>query len=406
MQAPSEKHLDASVRDTAGSCLGLFVAALRANHTALDAVSSLHTGMPPPDYERLTIERDRFRIWAANAAAFAQGRSSLDYRLRELPDELDQVKSLLGTISSRLQAYESALAKASTLGLADANDTLAEEQPNVGLEFLASPPQSDPFQPARNKDPNPEIKEGTGGAEGAHEAQESPKPASFHYDEALESIHTNIDWLHRLSNLLRKASIINQNLHAQSYRLSGLDGDGLRKFFFWVVRRDFPGLSEQLKGRMASTMVERQRRILYRRERYGSGWKQEESYRFDDHQVGAEKVTKPQLLSPSIIDPATRILTQEEPVTEPSTKCDPSSLLKSEVTEPDRLRYNAPPSSIHTARSAALDHDAEMLVPPPPPECQTQVNFTCDFCCMILDSRIGRLNAQWTYVTVFLFKPF
>ncbi|CZR66938.1 uncharacterized protein PAC_20208 [Phialocephala subalpina] len=204
MQEPSRKHLDALVRDTASSCLGLFVTALRANHSALDAVSSLHTERPLPDYGRLTIERDKFKIWAANTAAFAQGRSSLDYRLRELPDELDLVRSLLGTISSRLQSYESALSKAITLKLTDADDTLAEAQPRVDL---ASPTHSDPTQPPSNKDPNAEVDEGA-------KVQASSKPASFHYDEALGSIHTSIDWLHRLSNLLRKASVVNQNLHA------------------------------------------------------------------------------------------------------------------------------------------------------------------------------------------------
>jgi hypothetical protein len=318
--------------------------------------------------------------------------------LRELPDELDLVRSLLGTISSRLQSYELALAKAIPLELADADDTVAEVQPRVDPISLT---HSDAAQPPSNKDPDAEVYEG---AEVTEEVQASSKPASFPYDEALESIHTSIDWLHRLSNLLRKASVVNQNLHAQSYRLPGVDGDGLKKYFSWVVRRDFPGLSEELKGRMASTMVERQRRILYRRERYGSGWKQEESYRLEDQRAGPGKATKPQLLSPSVIDGCARAPRPEEPATEPSVNGTPGSLSKGAVTEPDRSRYYAP-SSIATARSAALDGDAEMLVPPPPPACQTQVNFACDFCCMILDSRIGRENVQWMYVAILIPKP-
>jgi hypothetical protein len=376
------KHPDASVKPAAGSCLDLFASALRTSHSSPDAVNDARSDIPLPDHGRLRIEQDRFRIWAANAAAFAEARWSLDYRLRELPEELDLVKSLLGTISSRLQSYESALLKA--IKSANVDSTTVEAGSKAASTTFGSPR---PTEATGGKDPDTD-------ADDKEQEQTLSKPKAFNYDEALDSIHTSIDWLHRLSNMLRKAGIVNQNLRAQSYNLPGLDGDGLKNFYAWLVDRDFPGLSEQLKGRMASTMVERHRRILYRRERYEAGWKQQESYHREEQQTQPEQTTKQ-----SGPVPVTEVSTQGEPSTNPSMKGAPSLLSKGAGTEPDRSRYYAP-SSISTARSGALNHDAEMLLPPPPNACQTEPEFTCDLCCMILESQIGRKRTLWMYVVI------
>ncbi|KAK2611922.1 hypothetical protein QQS21_002028 [Conoideocrella luteorostrata] len=384
------KHARASIRDTAGSCLDLFASVLQANDSALDVIQGIDAATPQPDHGRLRIERDRFRIWAANSAAFAEGRGSLDFRLRELPDELDQVRSLLGTISSRLSSYGLALANKVGVarintGLAGAESVLAIEHAEIGSKS-GVPGRSS----GTDEDPAPEVDKSP------MESKVDSNTALFRYDEALEAIHTSIDWLHRLSNLLRKASVVNQNLHAQSYCIPGVDAEGLKSYFSWVVRRDFPGLSEQLKGRMASTMVERHRRVLYRRERYGAGWKQEQSYRREEKVAAeSEKIMKVGSLSPDSIDPIASTSThQDPPEAGPPSKEASSLYSRGAVTEPDRSRYYAP-SSIATGRSAALDHDAEILLPSPPPTCQTEQNFTCDLCCMILDSRVGKELAQW-----------
>lgn len=394
-----QKHTHASIRDTAGSCLDLFATVLRANNSALDVIRDFSTATPQPDHGRLRIERDRFRIWAANSAAFAEGRGSLDFRLRELPDELDQVRSLLGTISSRLSSYDLALVNTIDVavvnaGLAVTESVLAAEHAEISSTSGVPGRSSGTYEdPAAELDKSPV------------EGKVDSNTASFRYDEALEAIHTSIDWLHRLSNLLRKASVVNQNLHAQSYRLPGVDVAGLKSYFSWVVRRDFPGLAEQLKGRMASTMVERHRRVLYRRERYGAGWKQEQSYRREEQTAAeSERATKPESLSPNTTDPSASTSTQEEPEAGPPAKEAPSLYSRGAVTEPDRSRYFAP-SSIATARSAALDHDAENLLPPPPPMCQTEQNFTCDLCCMILDSRVGKEPVQWRHATPMIHSP-
>jgi hypothetical protein len=70
------------------------------------------------------------------------------------------------------------------------------------------------------------------------------KPDPFDYSKALELIHLIIDWLYRLSNLLRISVITNQNLRARSYIIPDLDEDGLKCYFEWLINRDFLNLSE------------------------------------------------------------------------------------------------------------------------------------------------------------------
>ncbi|KAI1735421.1 hypothetical protein F4680DRAFT_435192 [Xylaria scruposa] len=373
MESEVGKTGKALILPVAGRCLNLFASALQAAHSAPDAITCTHPDISVPDHSLLTVERDRFRIWAANAAAFAEGRSSLDYRLRQLPEELDLVKSLVDAVCSQLQSYISAIKK-------------AEEA--LTTESLAS--DTDQGAPGRG---SIRSAAGTEDKEGAVLA--APKPEIFNYTNALESIHTSIDWLHRLSNLLRKASVVNQNLHAQSYKLPNVEFDGLSAFFVWVVARDFPGLSEQLKSRMSRTMVERYRRILYRRDRYGSGWKQQRDYQHKDHAASPEKAAETELLSKDDQSPALDTTKQQDTNENCPREETPSLFSETALTEPDRSKYYAP-STVSTARSAALNHDAEMLLPPPPKICQTEASFTCEFCFMIISSKTGRSHGLWS----------
>lgn len=368
VQDTGGEDLNTSVRTAAGRCLDVFASAIKASsprHT--------HRDKATPDPGLLVVERDRFRVWAANAAAFAKGRSSLDYRLRQLPEELDLVKSLVKTIYSQLQSYVSARKQAEeTVAIDKSPPSAALEVPDTS----SSLPHS-------------------GTEDEAGVALANPKTDTFHYVDALDSIHTSIDWLHRLSNLLRKASVVNQNLHAQSCEISGVDFEVLRDCFAGLVARDFPGLSEQLKRRMSRSMVERRRRILYRRKRYGLGWQQQEEFDYADKRANPEKAAETVLLSKNDQSLKTDASKQQESVQKLKVEEAPSLPSKAAATEPDPSKYNTR-STVPTARSAALNHDAEMLLPPAPRKCQTESSFTCKFCCMILPSETGKSRVLWS----------
>lgn len=368
VQDTGGENLNTRVRPAAGRCLDVFA-------SAIEASSSRHThrNQATPDLSLLVVERDRFRVWAANAAAFANGRSSLDYRLRQLPEELDLVKSLVNTIYSQLQSYVSAIKRAEETAAVD------RSSPSATLEAsdtISSPPHS-------------------GTEDEASVVLSKLKTDTSHYVDALESIHTSIDWLHRLSNLLRKASVVNQNLHAQSCKLPGMDFEGLVDCYAWLVARDFPGLSEQLKSRMSRAMAERHRRILYRRQRYGLGWQQQEEFHYGDQFATPEKAAETVLLSKDDQSLDADALKRQESVESLKAGEAPSLSLKGATTEPDPSRYNTR-STVSTARSAALNHNAEMLLPPAPRKCQTESSFTCEFCCMILPSETGKSRVLWS----------
>ncbi|KAH7116517.1 hypothetical protein B0J13DRAFT_459387, partial [Dactylonectria estremocensis] len=296
------------------------------------------------------MEQERFKMWATNAAAFGQGRGSLDYRFRELPEELDPMRMLLGNLYYTLHEY-----------VAAAN--IARLDGRLGL--------------------------------GTEDGSSRTRLKTFDYDEALDSIHSSIDWLHRLSNLLRRAGVANQNMRAKSYNMVDLDEDGLKFFFESLISRDFPSLSEQLKSRMASTMVERYRRILYRRARLRSGLGQQES-------IGSEagpKKPAPARTSPSQLKAKIAPVPSTEKTRQPGNLLaapSPSIFSSNTRTDPNPSVYRAyAASAVSKARSVALNQTAELLLPPPPSACRTGPNFVCDFCCIILDSRVGKDDALW-----------
>ncbi|KAI1125986.1 hypothetical protein F5Y10DRAFT_294187 [Nemania abortiva] len=371
MGSASGEIVDSPVRQAAGRCLDLFASALQVTSSVSDAIARTRPDKAATDYALLIVERDRFRIWAVNAAAFAEGQSSLDYRLRQLPEELDLVESLVGAVCSRLQSYISAFKKV--------RKTLVIRKPASDADLEASGSTL--------------SREGTEDKVGAVPA--APKPGILNFENDFELIHTSIDWLHRLSNILRKASVVNQNLRAQSYKPPGVDSDGLSAFFAWVVARDFPGLSEQLKSRMARTMVERYRRILYCRDLYGTGWKQQREYQHKDQSACLENAAETEVQSKDNQSPASDTSKQQETTENRPIEESPSLFSKAAGTEPDRSRYYAP-STAPTAKSAALSHDAEMPLPPPPKRCQTESSFTCELCCMILPSKTGSNPVLWS----------
>lgn len=376
----TNKSLGVSVNSAARLCLGLFASAIRSCALALDSENEVDEIRWPTENGQLRIERDRFRIWAANTAVFAEGRQSLEYRLRELPEELDLVRSLLGTISSRLKSYELALSKDGKsidggIWEAGLHSKVTETTPT----------------PTASEEKEKNI---CSSNENANTPRPGYKPEPSMYEEALDFISRSIDWLHRLSNLLRKASVINQNLRAQNYEPPDVDVYSLNKIFGWLICREFPGLSEQLKGRLVRTMVERHRRVLYRRHRYGSGWKQQEVNHGEKQQLEPSQTIQGDPLSQSDNRDVTLVAIKEKSVDQPLPKSAPSLLSNDVATEPNQLRYYAP-SSVSVARSGALNHDAEMLLPPPPNACKTCPEFTCNLCYIILKSQIGRDPILW-----------
>jgi len=91
--------------------------------------------------------------------------------------------------------------------------------------------------------------------------------------QAVKAVADEISLLHELSNTIRKAGRESANMKAAAnFCIKDSEGNDLEpalKHHFSVNIKDrFPGCSDVLLERLASTMVSRRKRILYRRHRY------------------------------------------------------------------------------------------------------------------------------------------
>lgn len=95
------------------------------------------------------------------------------------------------------------------------------------------------------------------------------------FERAVHRIADQISLLHKLSNTIRRASKDVQNVEAEKApRICDDEGndaeDFLRQVFAHYIQDRFPTTSQTIQQRLASTMVLRRKRILYRRSRYGN----------------------------------------------------------------------------------------------------------------------------------------
>lgn len=216
--------------------------------------------------------------------------------------------------------------------------------------------------------------------------------------ETIQSIHVTIDWLHRLSNLVRKASFASQNQRAAKKPL--MDGDGnditesLTRFFRGLVERECPGLKEEnwtLIGRIVDTMIVRRKRITYRQNRQRRWALQQVEYK-----IRHLDVSRPQH-TPLAIDVRDdeRVGDETDGVDQVPVDAPPPSGFT--VTTVDREKYHklSAPSRISRATTAPFQHDMKLFVPPPPRAAEEGRDFVCDYCCLILPAVEGLDKDKW-----------
>ncbi|KAE8141517.1 hypothetical protein BDV38DRAFT_278873 [Aspergillus pseudotamarii] len=170
--------------------------------------------------EQLLLEDQlgRFSIWASNIGAFAPRRASLDHRLRLAPDVQRLVRGLLQTLNDHIRSDISPISRSSP-----ENSTKASKIANIDLTPISK----------------------------------------------------DLNLLHRLSNTIRKASRNSQNLRAATnFKITDEEGNDVGLVFrdlfaSQLIQMKFPDCSETIRDRLASAMLLRRKRILYRRSRYG-----------------------------------------------------------------------------------------------------------------------------------------
>ncbi|KAK4246938.1 hypothetical protein C7999DRAFT_14968, partial [Corynascus novoguineensis] len=196
-----------TISECAGSVLDLF-------QQCLTLSASLH----PREAALVEDQLTRFSLWASSIGVFAPGRASMDHRLREAPDVHDAVTTLLDS------AY----------------DSMQDGKYCYYLSLLFV---------------------------------ETSAPAYEELESSLQSVASDITMLYRLSNTIRRASKESQDLKAaKTYCIRDDDGNDaeplLRELYEHYIRGKFPEITDGLRERLASSMVLRRKRILYKRSRY------------------------------------------------------------------------------------------------------------------------------------------
>jgi len=410
----------------------------------------------------LVEEYYRFIVWSTNAGIFASADHSLDQRLQTLNDIRDSFLLQLTVIKARLLHLlrspsfrgEQKLAPSNvafqktggskdvTSSAAHVHESAVKQSANTAYSGLkpSSPSQGDLPSLARQSRYGQRahspvsttsssemlmdlevsaIKQDTGRPDPRAEyfrresrsmnttLEKPPKTVrtSVHQDlqESLLSIRSCINWLQRLSNVVKTASMASQNRKADGYRLEdqGINSVDLRKFYDWFLKREFAGLREPLRQRLADSVMLRRRRFEYKAR------VQELFEKQQAHTTAHEAASFP----PSSASTETMLgdMYQTEPWS-PVTTTSSSSKAQTKHQAGDLnaanpfgdapsinaggLRKSLAKSRISAATTIPLGGQTKFLLPPKPRE-SAGATFTCGYCSHVLDSEIARDDKTW-----------
>lgn len=185
------------------------------------------------------------------------------------------------------------------------------------------------------------------------------------FSNTLDELRNDITLLHKTSNTIRQASKESQNIKAvEVFKIRDDEGNNaepfLRQLFFNYIRDRFPGTNEDIRERLADTMLLRRKRILYRKERYGKT-----SIRLP------QAVAKPAISHPrpEPIEEATQESVKRRVVEAPSQSSKQSVTKTATTLSPEKFKKAAAPSVVSLSRTVALSSTDELCFPPPPTAC-------------------------------------
>ncbi|RKL43636.1 hypothetical protein BFJ70_g3949 [Fusarium oxysporum] len=259
---------------------------------------------------RVEDQLARFQLWTTNIRVFSTGRDSLDYRLRDVPDVQTPVIGLLQALEFRVKTCSRIL------------DSILQAPEAISIE------------------------DGVG-----------------KFVNSLDGLSSEITLLHKITNTIRRASKDTQNSRAaEGFKIRDDEGNDagpfLQEIFSNYIHDRFPGTSEEIRKRLASSMVLRRKRLLYRRERYGK-----------------KPIQLPQITSaPLISHPEPDIITPLDDVERPAKRrivaAPTQSVVHSTATattlSPERFRKAAALSVVSVSKTVKLSDNEDAVFPPAP----------------------------------------
>ncbi|KAF5603941.1 uncharacterized protein FSUBG_7039 [Fusarium subglutinans] len=276
----------------------------------LNGASKLDKPYAPWPVVRVEDQLARFQLWTANIRVFSTGRDSLDYRLRDASDVKTPIIGLLQALDFRIK---------------------------TGSQIFDSMIQS--------------------------QDRKSIDEAIEEFVQTLNAVSTEITLLHKITNTIRRASKETQNSRAaERFKIKDDEGNDVGPFihsvFLNYINDRYHVASEEIRKRLASSMVLRRKRLLDRRERYGKN-----------------PIHLPQTTTgPGISHPESEIMTTLGDAERPAKKriiAAPShSAMHSADTattfSPEGYKKAAAPSILSISKTVTLSDEDELIFPPAP----------------------------------------
>lgn len=190
-------------------------------------------------------------------------------------------------------------------------------------------------------------------------------------EAAVDRVASDISLLYQLSNTIRKAGRESQNSKAASvFEIKDADGNNIEKIiearFLHNLNDKFPGCDEQLRQRLAATILLRRKRILYRRSRRPKAPASRLPVVLEPEvrqSPGAERSMAPVEAKQQETGPAdTHTLKRQ-----PSVVRSQAKTIKTTTTlDLEKLRPQTAPSVLSVAKTIPLNSHDDLVFPPPP----------------------------------------
>ncbi|KAI2473481.1 fungal-specific transcription factor domain-containing protein [Annulohypoxylon bovei var. microspora] len=294
---------------------------------------------------RSTIEDQmaRFSIWTSNMAVFASGKVCMDHRVREAPEVQRLVLGILEILQGRLEECIRLV------------ESLTDPHCLIEIRFSVL--------------------------------------AQGDFERIADSISSEVGLLHELSNTIRKASRESQDVKAiTSFQIKDDEGnnveDILKEYFAKNIRDCFPESSDSIRNRLATTMILRRKKILYRRSRYA---------------VNPIKPTQP-ALKPKI-ETQIAVLQQDTRLHDSPSQAIKSAAVPSRICSavqsattlaPQNFQRASAPSVVSHVKSVDLGSHEELIFPPRPEDPNHgMIELTCPYCLYVLSGLEVSNEARW-----------
>jgi hypothetical protein len=172
---------------------------------------------------------------------------------------------------------------------------------------------------------------------------------------------------------------------------------GLERFFTYLVKREITGAEDRtqhppedamerqrrLIERLVQSMVIRHKRVLYRRSR-------QISYSASPTKNPSQPILR-EIVRPPITRPVVSL--------RPSTKSQTPQGTATTIDKQDLRRRLVSPSTVSRGTVNPVGTHDELLYPPPPAEAKEGKDFTCPYCCLIVQGTISTPVMAWRQVS-------